>query len=111
MKPHQIVKAGQVSGTKVKNEMKVHLGEIKEFVVNKNLGQVTYAVLELYGDLGFDDKYFAFPWSVFSYNATEDYFILNVAKERLKRAPGFDKNKWPDFTEPGFIALLTDFYG
>jgi hypothetical protein len=29
-------------------------------------------------------------------------FILDVTKERLKAAQGFDKDNWPDFADPSF---------
>ena len=36
--------------------------------------------------------------------------VLNVSKERLKDAPGFDKVHWPDFAEPAFADKLRGYY-
>ena len=31
-------------------------------------------------------------------------------KERLKEAPGFDKNNWPDFSDQAWGARIFEFY-
>lgn len=38
-------------------------------------------------------------------------FVLDVPKERLEKAPGFDKNKWPDMVDPQFATEIRTFYG
>lgn len=50
--------------------------------------------------MGFGNKFFAVPWKKFTYNDEDDCFILNVDKEQLKNAPGFDKANWPYFEPP-----------
>jgi hypothetical protein len=37
--------------------------------------------------------------------------VLNVDKERLKDAPGFDKDKWPDFADSAFGRDVYKYYG
>ena len=50
--------------------------------------------------MGMGNKLFAMPWEAFEFSATENKLILNVDKEKLKAAPGFDKgDKWPDFKD------------
>lgn len=105
------VRAGEVVGVKVKNSVLEDLGEIAEIVVDKTSGRVSYLVLDFGGFLGFGNKFFAIPWHSFNYNPQEDCFILNVAKERLKDAPGFDKDHWPNFVAPEVIKPISDFYG
>lgn len=104
------VKASEVKGVKVKNIDNEDLGEINEIVLDKNTGKVSYLVLDFGGFLSFGNKYFAIPWSAFQYNKEDDSFILNVDKDRLKNAPGFDKNDWPDFANQEFTMSLTRFY-
>lgn len=110
MNSHRVVKASHVHGAKVKNEFNEQLGQIIELVINKNLGQVYYAVLDLDGIIGLENKYCAIPWSAFIYNGVEDCFILYVDKEHLKRAPGFDKDNWPNFADPIYLTTLKEFY-
>jgi hypothetical protein len=37
--------------------------------------------------------------------------ILNVDKERLKNAPGFDKDSWPDMANTEWGENIHKFYG
>lgn len=105
------VRSGEVVGVKVKNNALDDLGEIAEMVVDKTSGRVSYLVLDFGGFMSFGNKYFAVPWHSFTYSPQEDCFILNVDKERLKDAPGFDKDHWPNFVSPEVSRPIEDFYG
>lgn len=107
----ETVRSGDVVGVKVKNNALENLGEIAEVVIDKASGKVCYLVLDFGGFLGFGNKFFAIPWHLFTYNSQIDCFILNIIKERLKNAPGFDKDHWPDFVSPEVIKGIADFYG
>jgi hypothetical protein len=37
--------------------------------------------------------------------------VLNVDKERLKTAPGFDKDAWPDMSDMTWASGIHSFYG
>lgn len=105
-----VVKASEVCGVKVRNTADEDLGEINEIVIDKTTGKVGYVVLDFGGILGFGNKYFALPWKIFSYDADEDCFVINLDKERLKNAPGFDKDAWPDFSETAFTSNINRYY-
>jgi hypothetical protein len=69
--------------------------------------------------LGMGDKLFAVPWSALGLvskgmrtggTIKEDYCVLNVSKDALKNAPGFDKDNWPDFANKNFTADIERFY-
>jgi sporulation protein YlmC with PRC-barrel domain len=96
------------------------LGKVEDLVVDPGSGKIQYAVLSFGGILGIGNKYFAVPWSdmrVFNKGATsagtqkEVYFTVDVSKEALKKAPGFDKNQWPNFADPTFVKDIETFYG
>ena len=106
-----IVRYDEVVGVKVKNAADEDLGKIENLVINKFSGKVCYLVLSFGGFLGMGDKLFALPWEALSYDKDEDCFILNVDKEKLKSAPGFDKNHWPNMADLRWGQALHDFYG
>lgn len=110
MEHHSIVKSSEVTGVKVTNLSGEDLGDINEVVIDKNSGTINYLVLDFGGFLGFGNKFFAVPWKNFTYNDEEDCFVLNVDKERLKNAPGFDKDHWPDFASLSVTKPITQFY-
>lgn len=106
-----VVKASEVTGVNVKNMVGENLGTIKEVVIDKAFGKVNYVVLDFGGILGFGNKFFALPWHLFKYDKTEDCFLLDIDKERLKNAPGFDKEHWPDFAAADFTIKIDKYYG
>jgi hypothetical protein len=51
-----------------------------------------------------NDKLFAVPWEALSISFHDKKFILNVSKETLKSAPGFNRNKWPEVADFSWLA-------
>ena len=86
------------------------LGEIKEIMLDTRTGAVAYAVLSFGGLLGLGDKLFAVPWSALTLNISRKCFMLNVDRERLKMAPGFDKDRWPDMADKTWASEVHNYY-
>jgi hypothetical protein len=68
-------------------------------------------VLSFGGFMGMGNKLFAIPWQAFEFSPTEYKLILNVEKERLKNAPGFDPDKMPDFADRAWGEKVHSYYG
>jgi len=98
---------------KVVNPERETLGDVKEIMIDLNEGRIAYVVLSFGGFLGMGDKLFAVPWEALTLDTDEHVFILNVDKERLENAPGFDKDNWPDNAqyEAGWLLDVYDYYG
>ena len=81
------------------------LGKVEEIMLDLERGQVAYVVLS-FGRVNWmpNNKLFAVPWGSFSISFHDKKFILNVSKETLKSAPGFDRDKWPDVADFGWLA-------
>lgn len=107
----EVVKAkDEVIGVKMKNKADETLGEVCEVMLDKNTGNVAYAVLESGSFLGLGGKLFAIPWKAFHYDPEEECFILNVDKEKLKNAPGFDKDHWPNMADRSWGDSVYEYY-
>ena len=89
----------------------VDVGDIKEIMINMNTGRVSYAVLSFGGFLGMGEKLFAVPWEALKLDTANKRFELDVNKERLENAPGFDKNKWPDMADKSWEEGIHAYYG
>jgi hypothetical protein len=63
------------------------------------------------GFLGMGDKLFAIPWGALAVDKIEKRFVLNVDKERLKLAPGFDKEHWPNMGDRAWGSQVYTYYG
>jgi sporulation protein YlmC with PRC-barrel domain len=107
-------RASTIDGMRIRNSRDEDLGTVKDLVVDLESGKVVYAALDFGGFIGIGDKLFAVPWSAFKFHATSDgrnqFLILNVSKERLQNAPGFDKSHWPEMGDPSW-SKVDDFYG
>ena len=75
------------------------LGSIKEIMLNLSTGKIDYFVLSFGGLGGIGDKLFAIPYERFTVDEKNKVIILDIDKQQLQDAPGFDKNNWPDFND------------
>jgi hypothetical protein len=103
--------AGTLTGDEVRNLSGEKLGKVEEFMLDLPAGRVAYVVLSFGGFLGMGDKLFAVPPAALEIDHEDKCLLLNVDKERLKQAPGFDKDHWPDWADTGWSARVNDFYG
>lgn len=106
-----VVKANdEIVGVKVMNSANENLGEISEVMLDKKTGQVAYVVLESGSFLGMGGKLFALPWNSINYDESKDCFKLEIDKDRLKNAPGFDKDHWPDMADRTWGQSIYTYY-
>ena len=102
--------ASTLKGDSVRNAQNEDLGKIEEFMIDLESGRIAYCVLSFGGFLGMGDKLFAVPWQAMTLDTEKHAFILDVPKDRLKNAPGFDKNAWPDLTDAQVQSRIYGFY-
>ncbi|MDO9088619.1 MAG: PRC-barrel domain-containing protein [Burkholderiaceae bacterium] len=108
--PH-LMGAETLVGNDVYNKEGDDLGDIKEIMLDMRSGRVSYAVLSFGGFLGMGEKLFAVPWDVLKLDTVNKRFTLNVNKERLESAPGFDKSHWPDMADAAWEKGIHAYYG
>ncbi len=101
----------EVIGVSVINLADEDLGEICEIMLDKVSGKTAYAVLCSGSFLGLGGKLFAIPWNAISYDSNKECFVLNVDKDKLKNAPGFDKDNWPDMADRTWDKSIAQYYG
>lgn len=87
------------------------LGKIEELMVDTDTGRIAYAVLSFGGFLGMGNKLFAIPWKALRFSTVDDMFVLDIPKDRLKEAPGFDKDNWPDTADVDWSRQVHAYYG
>jgi len=109
------IKASTIIGTRVVDTKGDKLGEIKEIVIDPRSGRVAYAVISFGGFLGLGTKLFAIPFSALVYKVTESdlvasEYVLDVTRERLQAAPGFDADHWPLMDDEKWHRDVHDYY-
>lgn len=103
--------ADTLLGNDVYNQADEKLGTIKEFMIDMQTGKISYAVLSFGGFLGMGDRLFAVPWQALVLDTVNKRFMLNISKEKLKNAPGFDKDHWPTMADTAWASEVHSFYG
>lgn len=107
----QFLSASTLNGDNVCNPQGETLGDLKDIMIDTRTGKIAYGVLAFGGVFGLGEKLFAVPWSSLTVDGENKQLLLNVSKERLKDAPGFDKDHWPNFADPAFTRQINAYYG
>ncbi|MDN7023405.1 PRC-barrel domain containing protein [Methanoculleus sp. FWC-SCC1] len=107
----KVLSASTIKSDNVRNPQGEDLGKIEELMIDIEEGRIAYAVLSFGGFLGLGDKYFAIPWEALRIAPHEHRFILDVPKERLENAPGFDKDNWPSAANREWLTGVYSHYG
>ncbi len=107
--PH-LMGAVTLIGNDVYNKNSEDIGDIKEIMLDMRSGRVSYAVLSFGGFLGMGEKLFAVPWAALKLDTENKRFVLDVSKEQLEGAPGFDKAHWPNMADAAWEKSIHAYY-
>ncbi len=103
--------ASTLIGDDVVNRQGESLGQVVDIMINLDRGDVDYVVLSFGGVLGIGDKLFALPWQSISVDTENHNFVVDVDRERLENAPGFDKDHWPNTGDEEFTNNAYNYWG
>ena len=106
-----VLSASTLMGDPVKNHFGEDLGKLEELMIDLSSGRVAYAVLSFGGVLGMGNKLFALPWKALTVDTENHIIVVNINKEMLEDAPGFDKDHWPVTSEDAWLTDVYEYYG
>jgi sporulation protein YlmC with PRC-barrel domain len=106
-----MLSSSTITGTEVCNRTDEKLGTIHDIMLDTSSGAICYAVLSSGGFLGMGERLFAVPWPALHPDYENRRFILDVSVERLKAAPGFDKENWPDMADSTWSSKVQSYFG
>jgi sporulation protein YlmC with PRC-barrel domain len=110
MNTRRFLSCTSLCNNKVRNNKDEDLGKVEDIMLDLTEGRIAYAVLSFGGFIGIGEKLFAVPWSALRLDQNKKDFVLDVDKEALKNAPGFEKDKWPDFADANFGTRIHEHY-
>jgi hypothetical protein len=96
-------------GSKAVNAAREDLGKIEDVALDCRDNQIAYAILSFGDVLGLGDKHFAIRWEALSYSPAS-LRLVNIEKDRLANAPGFDKDNWPDLFDAAWANEVDTHY-
>lgn len=106
-----VMASATLDGNKVVSSDGEDIGKIKDIMLDVGSGRVAYAVLSSGGFLGIGDKLLAIPWSALTLDTEHKCFILAMTADRVKNAPGFDKDHWPAMADQTWATSVHQYYG
>ncbi|WP_308925040.1 MULTISPECIES: PRC-barrel domain-containing protein [unclassified Janthinobacterium] len=107
----ELMGADTLIGDHVHNAKDEHLGEIKEIMIDMRSGKIAYAVMSHGGVFTIGEKLFAVPWEALLLDTVNKRFTLNIDKERIENAPGFDTDNWPNMADTTWSNEIHSYYG
>jgi sporulation protein YlmC with PRC-barrel domain len=107
----RVLSASSLMKDTVYNMQDETIGKIEDFMIDLERGCISYAVLSFGGVMGIGDKLFAVPWDALGVDTERRGFRMDVSKERLDNAPGFDKDNWPETPDTSWLGGVYDHYG
>lgn len=105
-----MLSATTIAGDDVCNLKDEKLGTIQDIMLDIPSGTIRYAVLSSGGFLGMGDRLFAVPWGALKLDSEHKRFTLDVDVERLKSAPGFNKDEWPNMADSAWSSSIDSYY-
>jgi sporulation protein YlmC with PRC-barrel domain len=90
------LRATEVKGATVDNKSGERLGSVEDLVIGRD-GRVEYLILSSTAVPSASNKLFAIPWEAVKPGRTAETFTVDITKDRLAKAPSFEKGNWPDF--------------
>lgn len=105
-----VITSDRVEGTTVYNAAGDKLGSIEHLVIDKQSGEVRYAVLEFGGFLGMGSDRYPLPWGMLEYDTEKDGYVVPLDKATLEGAPRYSSETRPAYDED-YGREVYDFYG
>jgi sporulation protein YlmC with PRC-barrel domain len=102
-------RTSKIIGGDVRDVLGERVGDIEDLVIDPSRRQLLYAIISVHGVLGnYDSRYFPVPWPAL--RPSVDYYVLNIDAARLKAAPSFERDKWPEMTSEPWNASVYEYY-
>jgi sporulation protein YlmC with PRC-barrel domain len=105
-----IMAAATLDGNKVYSSDGEHVGKISDIMLDVRGARIAYAVLSEGGFLGMGSTLHAIPWNALTLDTAEKCFRVDIAAQRIKDDPGFDKDHWPSMADAQWGTQLHGYY-
>ena len=106
-----LIESDRVEGTAVYGTDREHIGSIKRLMIDKQSGQVAYAVMSFGGFLGLGEDTHTIPWGSLHYDTDLGGYKTNISEQQLRGAPDYARGDNTDWSDRGRERALHDYYG
>jgi sporulation protein YlmC with PRC-barrel domain len=105
-------RASKIIGMDVKDQRGKKIGEIKDVLLDPAAGRVLFAVIDPKRSLEFgNDRFICVPMSALLRYGGKDFYVVNMTRDELKRAPSFNEDHWPNPSDRTWNEMVYKYYG
>lgn len=105
------VRASKLIGTDIWTTGGENIGKARDLIVDLGTEQVAYVVVSHGGALGVGSRQYGFPMRLFKPGGDDGRLVLDVDREKLANAPGFDRSRWFDLTDSRYRREVERYFG
>lgn len=105
---HRLILASRVENASVFNDEGWLIGHIKDLSIDRETGEVVYAILCFGGLLGIGRCLHPLPWSVLSYDPEKHGYVIGLDIRALKDAPHYEAAELEGLGGPHHIKAKQD---
>ena len=104
-----LIQANTAHTVKVDSRDGDNVGTVYSFMVHKNSGRVTHAVLSLGGFLGMGRSYYPLPFELLNFDRVRDIYVVTIDRRVLEGGPSWANNA-PAFDQ-AYADRVASYYG
>ena len=109
------IQTSKLVGRKVKSSEGKEVGIIKDVVIDRSTGCMSYTVLSTGGAgtgvISGGGKIVAVPWAVYSPTSDLSLLTVNVDRDKIYNAPAFEYARMDEYARPDYIDNIYSYYG
>ncbi len=110
------IRASQFMGQNIQNSQGESVGKVSDVVLDASRGKISYVAVTYGGFLGIGNDMHAVPFEAFKFmpdpdDRDETVLVLNVTKQQMEGAKGFNESTWPNFADKAFRDSVDKRYG
>ncbi len=102
-------RSSQIQGASLVNPEGKKLGKIEGLIIADD-GKVRFAILSHGGLLGIGNKLVPIPRKSLKPGKDEETLTVNITKDNVEKAPNFDLQECPNFTDPEWQKRVDVYY-
>jgi hypothetical protein len=104
-----LAQANTAHAVKVDSRDGETVGSVYAFMVHKNSGRVTHAVLSLGGFLGMGKSFYPLPFQLLQFDPVRDRYVVTIDRRLLEGGPSWANNA-PVFDQ-AYADRVASYYG
>lgn len=109
--PTSLIAAKKVEGTDVFNIGGDRIGSIRDLMIDKQSGQIAYAIMAFGGFMGIWDSYHPVPWPLLRYNINLGGYVADIKMSDLEDAPSYPTGTEPAWGDAEYQRKIQQHYG